>query len=386
MAKVSRRITSDDQEQPSGFAAETADDENPLALLESESEDAASTTSHYDIVSIPADFTLEGLVGKLKKRQLVIPGFQRKFVWTQRQASRLVESFLLGLPVPALFLYTDPDTGQLQVIDGQQRLTSIAQFFDGAFKNASMSKPKLFSLTGLAEDSPYAGLTIAQLEEQHPAVHAKLTDAVMRAFMIKQLDPNDATSVFHIFERLNTGGTILQGQEIRNCVYHGNLNDLLNELNKFGSWREILGKETPDARMRDVEMVLRFVALYYFAGEYKKPMKDFLSTCMKKKRNLPEDEVRTLRTVFETACTQIVSILGKRPFHMNTSRMNPAVFDAVFTCIAKNLESLPRNLKSRFSQLTASTDFKDNSSYRTTDVEEVTQRLQLAQRFLIDAT
>jgi Protein of unknown function DUF262 len=99
--------------------------DSPIALIDSEVEDATYSPSHYEIVSIPADYTLEGLASKWRKGQLKIPGFQRKFVWTQRQASRLIESFLLGLPVPALFLYADPQTGEQQVIDGQQRLQTL---------------------------------------------------------------------------------------------------------------------------------------------------------------------------------------------------------------------------------------------------------------------
>jgi hypothetical protein len=154
--------------------------------MDSEKEDASSTSSHYEIVSIPADFTLEGLVLKWKKKQLTIPGFQRKFVWTQCQASRLIESFLLGLPVPALFLYADPDSGEQQVIDGQQRLMSVVQFFDGTFRNATMTSDRLFRLTGLGEGSPYMGCSAKDLEQRFKPQYAKLNDAVMRAFMIKQ--------------------------------------------------------------------------------------------------------------------------------------------------------------------------------------------------------
>lgn len=356
-----------------------------LQEIESEREDAASTTSHYEIVSIPADFTLEGLVAKWKKNQLTIPGFQRRFIWTQRQASRLIESFLLGLPVPALFLYADPDTGEQQVIDGQQRLMSVVQFFDGTFKNASMAKARLFRLIGIGDDSPYADLTAKDLEERHPAVFASLNDAVMRAFMIKQLDPNDATSIYHIFERLNTGGSILVGQEIRNCVYHGRFNDLLNKLNTNDNWRKIIGKPKPDPRMRDVEMILRFVALYYFAASYRKPMKDFLSFAMKEKRDLPEKESDALAKLFEATCAEIVATLGAEPFHGNRGRMNPAVFDAVFTTIAQYYGKLPSNLDRRFEKLLESKEFDENASYRTTDADAVTNRLKLARTRLVDA-
>lgn len=382
------------QDQTEQVSTESLDNEpdvealakdSPLEAIESEREDAASTSSHYEIVSIPADFTLEGLIAKWKKGQLTIPGFQRKFVWTQRQASRLIESFLLGLPVPALFLHADPDTGKLQVIDGQQRLASVVQFFDGTFKNAKMAKAKMFRLVGLGEDSPYSNLNVKELEERFPAKFAKLNDAVMRAFIIKQLDPDDATSVYHIFERLNTGGSVLLGQEIRNCIYHGRLNDLLNSLNTDANWRKIIGKSIPDNRMRDVEMILRFVALYFYADEYKKPMKDFLSTAMKKKRNLRESEAKELAALFETTCAKIVEVLGEQPFHKNGGRMNPAVFDAIFTTIAQHDGELPKNIKDRCDSLIYDKDFEANASYRTTDVSAVARRLELAQTRLFDA-
>lgn len=345
--------------------------------VESETEDAVSTSSHFEIVSIPADFTLEGLVAKWKKGQLRIPGFQRKFVWTQRQASRLIESFLLGLPVPALFLYADPDTGEQQVIDGQQRLMSVVHFFSGTFQNASMLKEKQFRLVGLGEGSRYAGLTAKELELQFKPLYAKLNDSVMRAFMIKQLDPDDATSIYHIFERLNTGGSRLLGQEIRNCVYHGRLNELLGRLNTNADWRRIIGTPQPDPRMRDIEMILRFVALYFFSSTYKKPMKDFLFTTMRKKRNLPSEEMANLETIFISTCNRIVGSLGERPFHKQRG-MNPAVFDAVFTSFAKHPGELPVDIKSRTAALIDSEEFKRNASYRTTDAEEVAGRLQLA--------
>jgi hypothetical protein len=385
MAKRNRLTDDDTSIAMTNTTSINDDEDNPIEMLKSEKDDSESTSSHYEIVSIPADFTLEGLISKLRKKQLVIPGFQRRFVWSQRQASRLVESFLLGLPVPALFLYADTETGELQVIDGQQRLMSILQFFDGTFKNANMAQEKLFSLTGLAEDSQYAGLTAKRLKEESPATYAKLNDAVMRAFMIKQLDPNDATSVYHIFERLNTGGTVLQGQEIRNCVYHGRLNDLINELNTLSDWRKILGKDSLDARMRDVEMILRFISLYYYEAEYRKPMKDFLSKSMKKKRNISSQEAESLRQVFVGTCKTIIASLGERPFHLELSKMNPAVFDAVFTVVARLEGGLPQDFKSRFDKLVQSTAFRNNSSYRTTDVDEVMQRLQLVRQCLTEA-
>ena len=246
--------------------------------------------------------------------------------------------------MPALFLYADPDTGERQVIDGQQRLMSVVQFYEGSFRNANMGKEKPFRLVGLGDGSPYEKCMMEEIEEKFPAKFAKLNDSVMRAFVIKQLDPDDATSIYHIFERLNTGGSQLLGQEIRNCVYHGRLNELLNSLNEDANWRKIIGKPVADARMRDTEMILRFVALYFYGEQSKKPMKDFLSTSMKKKRNLPEADAEALGRKFRETCAQIVSTLGEQPFHGHRG-MNPAIFDALFTVIAKHGGALSANFK-----------------------------------------
>ena len=106
------------------------------------------------IVTYPADYTLEVLIGKFNKT-ILVPGFQRKYVWTIKQASRLIESFLLGLPVPAIFLYVDPVKNTYLVVDGQQRLMSIAYFFDGYFGEPDgKGNRAIFRLQGLNDKSP----------------------------------------------------------------------------------------------------------------------------------------------------------------------------------------------------------------------------------------
>jgi len=252
-------------------------EESGLEPVDSEQQDLDASPPRYEIVTYPADYTLEGLVSKYRKAQIKVPGFQRKFVWSLPQASKLIESFLLGLPVPAVFLYTDPEDNTLQLIDGQQRLLSIVYFFDGYFGPEERGKRTVFALRGLNEKSPYLNKTYAQLKETDESAWNQLNDSVLRAFVIKQLNPGDGTSIYHIFERLNTGGTQLVSQEIRNCVYHGPLNDLLCDLNSDPNWRKLFGKPTGDKRQRDVELILRFLALLYDAREYEKPMKDFLA-------------------------------------------------------------------------------------------------------------
>src|SRR5690606_38523425 len=140
----------------------------------------------------------------------VIPPFQRNYVWDVVKASRLIESFLLGLPVPGVFLYKEKKTNRLQVIDGQQRITSALRFFAGAFED------RVFRLKGV--QSRWDGKAFEELDE---ADRFQLSDTVLRATVVQQLDPDDDSSVYHVFERLNTGGVNLNPMEVRKCVYFG---------------------------------------------------------------------------------------------------------------------------------------------------------------------
>jgi uncharacterized protein with ParB-like and HNH nuclease domain len=256
-----------------------------LEEIESETNDLESSPASYDVITYPADFTVEGLVSKYQKGSMIVPGFQRNYVWNIKQASRLIESFLLGLPVPAIFLFTDNARNEQLVIDGQQRLMTIVYFLDGYFGDPdTRGKRKIFRLTGLNEKSLYTNKTYKDLEETDQAAFNKLNDSVLRAFVIKQLTPNGNSSVYHIFERLNTGGTQLVGQEIRNCVYHGSFNDLLCNLNQYPTWRLIFGSNVAHKRQKDVELILRFLAFYENGENYERPIKDFMSNFMQEKQ------------------------------------------------------------------------------------------------------
>lgn len=353
-------------------------EESGLELIESERADLDASPPRYEIVTFPADYTLEGLVAKYRKSQITVPGFQRKFVWSLPQASKLIESFLLGLPVPAIFLYTDPEDNTLQVIDGQQRLLSIVYFFDGYFGPEERGKRTVFALKGLNERSPYLNKTYSQLAETNEAAANQLNDSVLRAFVVKQLNPSDGTSIYHVFERLNTGGTQLVSQEIRNCVYHGPFNELIGELNADINWRRIFGKTSADRRQRDIELVLRFLALRQSSADYEKPMKDFLSQFMRLRRRAPKEELDTYKRVFQDTASSVVASLGEKPFHVRAG-LNAAVFDSVFTAFSKNLNRIPPDIRQRYASLVKQEAFLRSVSSGTTDKDVVASRLSVAE-------
>lgn len=348
-----------------------------LEPVSSEEEDYASSPADYQIATYPADFTLETLHYKWRDGEIVIPEFQRGFVWKPAQSSKLIESFLVGLPVPPVFVYTERASERYLVIDGQQRLRSIFYFLEGSFGADSHGNKRAFRLSGLNPDSQFLGKTFDELGE---VSQRRVKNAVLRSLVVQQLTPDDETSMYHIFERLNTGGTTLSNQEIRNCVHRGSFVSFLKELNRDPEWRQILGKETPDSRERDVEILLRFFALRDLSG-YQKPMKDFLSRFMRKNQDASETALAHSAQLFRETCAQVVAALGAKPFH-GRSGLNVAVLDSVLVAFSENRDRVPADIKARYKQLRADESFVAGTRQGTTDVTVVQQRFTQAKTAL----
>jgi len=169
--------------------------------IESELKDGETTPLEYDIAIIPADFTLEVLYLKWQKKEIIIPKFQRSFVWTIIQASRLIESFMMGLPIPPIYFYVEPDQKNL-VIDGRQRLQSIFYFFDGYFGEPDQfDKRREFKLDGINEKSRWYKKKFEDFSEED---QRKLKNSVLRTVLVSQNNPKeDHTSIFLDLSKLN---------------------------------------------------------------------------------------------------------------------------------------------------------------------------------------
>lgn len=379
-------------------------DEIAIARVQSEEEDSQTSLRPYDILSYPADFTLELLVNKWNDREINSPSLQRRYVWPMARASKLIESFLLGLPVPPIFVYQSREDNSLLVVDGHQRIRSIAYFFSGWFGEENDPSREPFKLVGLNIKSPYLGVDFDHLKNTDPGAINRLKNSVLRAFIMKQVQPADDTSIIEIFERLNTGGMALHGQEIRNCIYEGVFNELLKTLNKNHDWRRIVGTTVEDKRMRDVELILRFFALFYNSSKYEKPMKLFLHNFMSANRRAPltgqkelgrrkreyDKRMADFAALFMETANSVITYLGPKPFHILRG-LNAAVFDSVFTAFAKNLDRVesesPRTpyinqVKAKFRKLLSDKKYIKLVSSATTDNDVVTKRLKMAEKVL----
>ncbi|MBU1318503.1 MAG: DUF262 domain-containing protein [candidate division Zixibacteria bacterium] len=306
---------------------------NDFELEDEEIEDELGDESEvllfkYAITSYGADYPIDGLVKRIANESILVPTFQRGFVWNINQASRFVESLLLGLPVPGIFLSKEKETQHLLVIDGQQRLRTLQYFYEGIFAHTGRE----FELTNVQKQ--LRGMTYKKLKDED---RRRLDDSILHATIVKQDEPSeDDSSIYHIFERLNTGGTHLHPQEIRACMYHGEFNRLLDELNQNKFWRLVYGNVS--SRMRDQELILRFFAMLFDIENYSRPMKDFLNSYMAKNKSLKLQSAEKLTEVFSNTVQLVNESIGDRAFKPLRA-LNAAVFDAIMTGIARRLEA-----------------------------------------------
>ena len=325
----------------------------------------------YSVSSYGIDFAVEGYVRRLQNGDINIPEYQRKFIWDQNRASRFVESLLLDLPVPGIFLYRDRDSEVLSVVDGQQRLQTLRFFYEGKFADSGRG----FALTGL--ETRFNGVTYEKLDI---ADRRRLDNSLIRATVIRQDKPDDeATSQYFVFERLNTGGVALSSQEIRAAIYGGQFNELLHELNTDESWRTLYGKNLEDKRKRDEELILRFLALYFDGNTYSRPMKSFLNKFMKGNRNLQKYTTDQITPLFINTVHCVLDKLGSDAFKP-TKSLNAAMLDSLLIGIARRLESKPivSDIVDDFNLLRKNEVFFELISYTTSDPERVRRRIELA--------
>lgn len=235
----------------------------------------------------PYDLVVESLVDQIKGSTIFLrplserPGFQRRYVWSNTLASRLVESMLLNVPIPPCYLSQNDDF-ELDVIDGQQRLYSIYRFIDNQF-----------ALSGLDVLKDLNGLRFHKLT---PKMQRKLKTHTLRLVAITNESHHEIK--FDVFQRLNTNTVPLNAQELRNCVYRGTLNELLKDVVAYKPWLTILGKKKPDRRMRDEELALRFFAFQLHGVEsYRTPQKHWLNDAAKQGRSYPEGKIIDSRII-----------------------------------------------------------------------------------------
>lgn len=356
--------------------------------IQSEIDDDYSDDSLFNISSWGADLSFRELISMYEEDELVKPELQRKYVWDKVEASRFIESILLGLPVPSVFLAQSGS--QKLIVDGYQRIMTVYDYMRGIFS----TDKKVFRLSNSEKiNARWRNKAFSELSTDD---QRKIKSTTIHAIIFEQKKPeNDGTSLYQVFERINTSGRTLTPQEIRNCVYQGSFNTMLFEINENKTWRELFGTEEADSRMRDLEYILRFFTMK--TGDIldteskqislKKALNDFMKT---HKEDSPAD-IQRFKDEFDTTVQLVYDHIGKDAFRNYTrgkfsKKFHPAIFDAIMVAvflIHKQGIPLADVSEEKHIALLENPGFKEATSKRTTDVENVRKRIFLAGEMLL---
>lgn len=363
-----------------------------IQSISEEENDSYSDDSLFSISSWGADLSFRELIQRYEDDELVKPELQRHYVWDKSEASRFVDSILLGLPIPSIFLAQTKDE-RLLIIDGYQRIMTVRDYVKGVFSRDG----KVFKLSRTEKiNARWRGKAFTELSD---ADQRRIRNTTIHSIIFVQQEPSDGdTSLFQVFERINTSGRTLLPQEIRNCVAQGKFNDLLFELNKYDGWRKLLGIKESDPRMRDMEYILRFFALSsdYFNEDDKErlSLKKFLDLYMKTNKDLDSKKSDLLKNKFINAIDLIFESFGKKAFH-NISpsdpkkyvpKFSPTIFDSIMIAannsILSGSVSIPEDPEEARRQLLQNETYKYAITQETMRRSRIIERIQLAESYL----
>lgn len=321
------------------------------------------------------DKSVSDVVRMISDKELILdPDYQRNYVWDNKKASKLIESIILNVPIPVIYVSEEEDC-TWSVIDGLQRLNSLKRFFDGKFKLSGLE------ILSELNKCDYKSLPSKSLR--------MLKNGLLRIIMVTA-DSNDDIK-YDIFMRLNTGSVHLNEQELRNCLYRGKLNNFLLNESKNPQWLEMLGLKEPHTRMSDRELLLRFLALGTSWNKYEKTvtgykgnMKSFLNNFMKQHQN-DVGNINYYKTLCEETIAKVYEVYGELAFRRlnedgSVTPVNRAIMDAVlissFPYSFGKLKEKKNVIQERlFNELNSNTDFRVSTLNSTSDTKVLNFRI-----------
>ena len=345
------------------------------------------------ILVVATDWTTATILDQLVRENIQLnPRFQRRDAWDITRKSRFIESIFLGFPIPQIVLASqDKKRGKFIVLDGKQRLLTILQFY-----GRSETPNDSFALKNLEFRPELNGLTHEKI--QNDILLNSVLDALDNQTIRTTLIRNWRTEslLYKIFLRLNLENTPLSPQELRQALHPGDfINFLDDESIKSQPLRKILKSKNPDPRMRDVELLLRYVAFHHFLSNYRGNLKVFLDmTCEQLNNDWDNREIEIRDTVsqFDNAVQTTTRIFGEEntfrvwlsSSHAYRSKFNRAILDVMIfyfsdPVIRQAAEKNPAGVENSFKELCSSSnsEFRDAVEKRTTSIRETHTRLSL---------
>ncbi len=371
--------------------------------------DEAYSINEYEITTSPNDFNIKTMYDFIKSGAINIPGFQRNYVWDIKRASKLIESIIIGLPIPQIFLYQE-SRNKFLVIDGQQRLMSLYYFIEQRFPKDEKRTilRRIFEENGkipdeiLGNDAYFTKFNL-QLTSTLPNQPNKLNRIsystldeykvafdlrTIRNIIIKQNFPEeDDSCIYEIFNRLNSGGINLKPQEIRTSLYYSNFYKMLYRLNTVPGWRQIIGVDEPDLNMKDIEILLRGFAMLIERDEYQSSMVKFLNSFSKSCKQLKNEQIDYLENLFLSFLESCSNLPEKAFYRKTTNKFNISIFEAVFVAQCGSSFEERKLVEGKLDiekleELKRDSEFVEAIQSQTTSKENVNIRLRKAASIL----
>lgn len=290
----------------------------------------------FDPNAIDVDISvvnLGSLLEQLEYNEIDLqPEFQRESdVWTQVKKSRLIESVLLGLPLPSFYFSEDPETNKLLVVDGLQRLCAFSDF----------CITKKLKLKGMQFLTGLEGWTYDKLDRTQIR---RIKSLKVTLNTLRKNTPQRVKLV--IFQRVNTAGVPLTPQEMRNALYQKKATDLLKRMARLDSFRKATGGKIPSKRMTDCDFANRFVAFYLYRKEYDGNLDEFMGDALENINRMSQQEIDSIHDTFDRSMTICYRLLGntafKRPDPQKPNsflKTNKAIFEVLSVSIAQLSEN-----------------------------------------------
>lgn len=377
------------------------EDEDQINALEASDEKRLSDLDEIaGIVVAGTDWTTATVLDQLVRGNIQLnPRFQRRDAWNIKRKSRFIESIILGFPIPQIVLASnEKERGKFIVLDGKQRLLTILQFY-----GKSETPNNKFTLKDLEFRPELNGCTHEDLEESllFPQMLDSLDNQTIRTTLIRNWHTDNF--LYKIFLRLNMESTPLSPQELRQALHPGEFVNFLDDQSiKSEALRKILKSKNPDFRMRDVELLLRYIAFHYFLSEYRGNLKAFLDmTCERLNKNWKKqtDDVHYAVSQFEKAVETTMNIFGEKNFsrmwlsssNAYRTQFNRAILDVMVFYFSDDLirEAAEKNkpaVENAFKELCSSSEngFKEAVEGTTKNIRETHIRISLWGHALLD--
>lgn len=320
-------------------------------------------------------FSVFELLRKINAGKVAMnPEFQRKLVWKQQQKSQFIESIVLNVPLPPFYFKKDLE-GQFIIVDGLQRTSTLESFLNNEF-----------SLQGLNALHNLNDLYFRDLEDE---LRTRIEDKNLLIYVVQPSVP--MVVVYDIFNRINTGGTKLERQEIRNCIFIGESTRLLKRLSERDEFKRAIDEGIPDTRMKDREAILRCIAFTILDHDsaYKNSMDDFLENAMKKLNKMSNQEISDVENSFIEIMNKTFDFFGQSNFRLPTEysrgRINIAVMETVYFFFSQNISNIEKNriqILSNYNDLINDLEYNDSVRYSTGSTTKVKTRFRTASQIL----